>query len=655
MSESRSYRPEIDGLRAIAVTSVILFHGQLAPLPGGFAGVDVFFVISGFLIAGILLNELETGRFSILRFYERRVRRIIPALVVVLAGTSALMWALADPTQLLAYAKSLAAVLLMLSNFFFGANSGYFAPALAEAPLFHTWSLAVEEQFYLAFPAALALIWRRRPERLLTILAAVALLSLALAEIGWRLKPDLGYFLPLTRAWELMVGAMAAEAVRRWRPGGHAGLAALGLTLIVLAFLFQSETTPYPAWPALLPVVGSALVLVFARADRGPGRWLATRPFVAIGLVSYSAYLWHQPLFALARIVAADSPSWSQRAGLAALTFALAAVTWVLVEQPFRRKENRWLPGAKGLVTAAAAATAALACVAALGWTTAGNDAAWRGRHPEQAAMLDLVAAAARGRGLPPDYGRCRFNLTQIDQDARSRIEACAAMHGGAAVVMGDSHAIDLFNALAMASPAPFLLGITGAGCQPAAPDAACALDGFAALAADSPQLFRDVLFAQSGTPLLDGPNRRPASRQVFRRLRAGEPVPRLAANARKLAALVAFLDGLAGHVPVTVLAPRIEPHVPPNLVLRVGCGGSYALRPGLEATFRNLDTVLAARLGGTRVRYLVLAAHDFDMTQDFMTCETLYWSDGDHWSPSGEARFGARLLPLLPEAFRPR
>lgn len=653
MSKDLRYRPEVDGLRALAVLPVILFHGDIAPLPGGFAGVDVFFVISGFLITGILMQDLALGRHSLARFYERRVRRIVPALIVVLAATSALAWLLSDPVQLQAYSQSLLSVVLMVSNLFFGAKSGYFAPALADAPLLHTWSLTVEEQFYLAFPPLLVLLWRLSPPRRLAVLVGLCLASLALAEWGLRAGQDMAYFFPLTRAWELGLGAIAAHVSLYHRPRPRPWLAALGLGMILASYVLHSKDSAYPGLPALLPTLGAALVLLHAQAGHGVGLVLAARPVVGIGLVSYSAYLWHQPLFALARSSRTDPPGWAMMAGLGLLTLVLAWATWALVEQPFRRAQNRWLPRRGPLLGAALAASLCLAGVAGLGWASQGNLSAWSARNPDQAAMLALITQAGQADGPPADAQGCRFNLGRIDQTAQSRIADCAARFGPAAVVLGDSHGIDLFNALAASSPAPFLLGVTAGGCRPSQPGPACAFDDFAALVAAQPQLFSHILFTQAGATLFLDQGGRPTDRQLFRKLPAHAAVPPLPPDQPGLDRLAAYLRGLAAHVPVTVLSPWIEPHVPPNLVLRAGCKARYALRPGQAEAFQALDAALARTLQDSGIALVPLAAQGFDMGQDFLTCDTLYWSDGDHWSPSGEARFGARLLPLLPPAFR--
>lgn len=389
-----SYRPEIDGLRAIAVTAVILYHGKTLPLTGGFAGVDVFFVLSGYLITAILLAELQQSHFSVLRFYERRVRRILPALIVVLAATSVAAYAMMIPQQLDAYGQSLAAVVLFVSNFVFGAKSGYFSPSLEEAPLLHTWSLSVEEQFYLFFPLLLALCFRHAPRHIGLIFGVLAAASLGLAEWGWRHEPDINFFFTFSRAWELLVGAGTALALNRRPIAPQAALATFGLGLILYALVFHSDATPYPSLATLVPVLGTALVILYASPVTGVGLVLAARPMVVVGLLSYSAYLWHQPLFAFARLTSLDAPTPMLMAGLTVATYLLAAATWALVEQPFRRRTARLLPKARGLFTAAGAAMVVLLAVSGAALWTKGNDHLWRASHPDQAATLDLILAA---------------------------------------------------------------------------------------------------------------------------------------------------------------------------------------------------------------------------------------------------------------------
>lgn len=328
------YRPEIDGLRAFAVMPVILFHAGFSAWSGGYVGVDVFFVISGYLITGILLTDLALGRFSIARFYERRARRILPALFLVLLVSLVFAWLWMLPSQLTSFAGSLISVATFVSNIFFWASEDYFAPAAELLPLLHTWSLAVEEQFYVLFPPLLYLAWRLGWRRMVLAATLATLLSFAATLWAFRPFPSFTFYLLPTRIWELMAGALCAMAMMRAPPRPSSLLSLLGLALVTLPVFLYERTTAAP-W-LLLPVLGTCLILLFARAGTAGGRILAWRPFVGIGLISYSAYLWHQPLFAFARIRLPSEPSPGTMALLCAITLGLAALSWKYVEQPFR-------------------------------------------------------------------------------------------------------------------------------------------------------------------------------------------------------------------------------------------------------------------------------------------------------------------------------
>ena len=338
------YRPEIDGLRAIAVLPVILFHAGLSWLPGGFVGVDVFFVISGFLITGILAREMSEGSYSLLGFYERRARRILPALMLVLVVTTILAAIFMLPYELRNYGRALVAVIGFVANILFWQEAGYFAEAAELKPLLHTWSLAVEEQFYIIFPVALYLLWRFPQRVVVSVLALVALGSLALAEYLSLAAPRANFFLLPSRAWELLAGSLAAlYLMRRPQPGGMiAELAGvIGLAAILGAMFVVDGRTPFPSAWALLPVLGTVAILIAARPETIAGRILTIRPFVWVGLISYSAYLWHQPLFAFARLLTIEGhPSETVMGGLAMLSLGLAWISWRFVEQPFRRRDR---------------------------------------------------------------------------------------------------------------------------------------------------------------------------------------------------------------------------------------------------------------------------------------------------------------------------
>ncbi|NKN32749.1 acyltransferase family protein [Marichromatium bheemlicum] len=350
------YRPEIDGLRAVAVIAVMLFHAGFPGFSGGFVGVDVFFVISGYLITGIILNDLANERFSLARFYERRARRILPALFVVLTVTLAYAWWWLPPDALAELGRGLVSTTTFWSNVLFWLDSGYFDTAAELKPLLHTWSLAVEEQYYLLFPLLMLVVYRAGT-RLWLVLGVLLALSLGWAQWAAYRAPAAAFFLLPSRVWELAIGALTALLLHRvpdWpgrtRLAPLAGL--LGLGLIVFAVHVYDATTPFPSLYALAPTLGTALIILAGRDSSLACRLLASRPLVTIGLVSYSTYLWHQPIFALFRHTAPTPPSLPVMAGLCVLAIALGGLSWRYVEQPFR--SARHTPGRPALLLAVA-------------------------------------------------------------------------------------------------------------------------------------------------------------------------------------------------------------------------------------------------------------------------------------------------------------
>ncbi|NDW54407.1 acyltransferase family protein [Aliiroseovarius sp. PrR006] len=381
------YRPEIDGLRAVAVLPVILFHAGIGLFEGGFVGVDVFFVISGYLITSILIEDIVRGRFSLLKFYERRARRILPALFFVVACTIpfAILWML--PTQLRDYAQSLVAVSLFSSNFLFWMESGYFEEGVEMKPLLHTWSLAIEEQFYVIFPVLLFTLWKLGRRAVIWILALIAVISLGLTEWGWRTHPAANFFLAPGRVWELLAGSFGAFALHRRALPGNDAAAALGLLAIGVAVFLFDNTTPFPSLYTLLPVVGVLLIILFGQQGTWVAALLSTKPIVGIGLISYSAYLWHQPLFAFARIRSLTEPNLALMLGLAVVSLILAAFSWRYVEQPFRAGPNTWVKSRSSIFATSIAGLVLIAGFGAWGHVNSGFPDRF---SPEARAILSM-------------------------------------------------------------------------------------------------------------------------------------------------------------------------------------------------------------------------------------------------------------------------
>lgn len=337
------YRKEIDGLRALAVIPVILFHAGFEWFSGGFVGVDVFFVISGYLITSLILEEMEAGTFTLAGFYERRARRILPALFLVMLACLPFAWWWMLPFELENFGESLAAVAVFASNILFWLKTDYFAATSEQIPLLHTWSLAVEEQYYLLFPLFMLLVWRMGQRWLIASVALIAIASLGWSEWLWRQSVEANFYLIPGRAWELMLGALTAFYLRHnaYLQGWLAQLGSmLGLGLLIYAVLMFDDGIPFPSLYALVPTLGTVLLILTATEQTLVGKLLSCRVLVGIGLISYSAYLWHQPLFVFARMQLLDEPDVWLMGGLGMAALLLAWFSWWFVEKPFRNRSR---------------------------------------------------------------------------------------------------------------------------------------------------------------------------------------------------------------------------------------------------------------------------------------------------------------------------
>ncbi|WP_226628120.1 acyltransferase family protein [Alloyangia pacifica] len=471
------YRSEIDGLRSVAVLPVILFHAGSSLFSGGFVGVDIFFVISGYLITTIIVDELSRGEFSLLRFYERRAKRILPALCLVSVTALVLGWLLLQNRPFVEFVRSLLGVATFSSNILFWMEADYFDTTAELKPMLHTWSLAVEEQFYIFFPLLLMLFWRFGQKVVLYVLIAIFLVSLALAQWQVRTDPMSAFFLLHARAWELGIGAFCAFYLRAGHPplaaGLRNGLSGLGLGLIAVAVFGFTAETPTPSLITLVPTVGAALIILFATSGTLVQRLLSTRAMVGVGLISYSAYLWHQPLFAFTRHNSLEEPAWYVMAALIALTLLLAWLSWKYVETPVRK-------GRYPRFKLFGASATGLAAFAALGFLVhtyeqANYRSGQFNPHDTEISLLDYendnvllhmasyVPLRKYSRQLAC-LGNCETGYSDqawySDDPAKLRL-----------LVVGNSHARDLFNMILMSDrtmqslrPAPFFTEIADVG-----------------------------------------------------------------------------------------------------------------------------------------------------------------------------------------------
>lgn len=469
MTAHMKYLPHVDGIRALAVLPVVLFHLGVAGVPGGFVGVDTFFVISGFLITGILWREMDAesdgaGRFSIWAFYQRRALRILPALVVVLAAVVAASAFVQTAAAQAALGKQVLAATLFVSNFYFWQNEDYFAADPSSQPLLHTWSLAVEEQFYLIFPLLLLLIARWLNKRVLVVLAGLIAVSLAASILVTPVEPSTAFYLLPTRAWELGAGALLAIwQMRRGRASSNSWVASIGLILVIGSILLIDESMPFPGAVAIAPVLGATLLIGWAK-DTWVGRALELRPLLYVGAISYSLYLWHWPVIVFWRTMTGNALDPLEMVLLFAIAFALAAISTAFVERPFRTKRARSLSPRRVLLPA----TAVLLVCATVGgvWTryhfnvipmsTAAEEIAETAEYSEAASYEEQFRR-----------GTCFFSGKETGAFDTYDKDVCATPDADAlnVLVVGDSHGAMWWRALDLAYPEANVMQATASGC----------------------------------------------------------------------------------------------------------------------------------------------------------------------------------------------
>jgi peptidoglycan/LPS O-acetylase OafA/YrhL len=601
----------------------------MKPFSGGYVGVDVFFVLSGFLISQIIVEDLRAGRFSIANFYERRIRRIVPALVFVGACSTVAAVAVLLPDELKAYAASLLAAALSLSNVWFANMTGYFDPAAATQPLLHTWSLGVEEQFYVAFPLLLSLAHRFGQRSVSVLVCGALAVSLAMSIALTPEDPRSAYFLIHTRAWELLLGSVVALGLARppretWQ---REIASALGLLGIALAVLFFNDKTPFPGYAALLPCLGTALI-IWAGGATLAARCLSFRPMVFIGLISYSLYLWHWPLIVFAKLLLVQPFTPFQQLLLICVATVLSALTWRFVETPFRRRagpeRTRKLVFVGGGLSLGALAIPAAVLVSLQGMPN---------RFP-----AEILGIAAASQDTSPKRIACHFDGTLAGDFDKSCV--LGAPVAPTTVVYGDSHGAELSVALGALAESrnESVRELTASGCPPA-------LDFTYPSKGECPVYNARIiehLVSLAPTTIIVATNAVAWTHEYSAEFTRG-----LDSVLRALSA--------AGHR--VIVLGQVPPHpnqlpVPATLARKAMLGtkpDAYAFQPDMKA-LQDLDATLdkiASAAGATYISLLPTLCNENEC-KAAMDGRVLYFDD-NHLTVAGEKLIAAKLLaPVL-------
>ena len=635
-----TYRPEIDGLRAIAVGAVILYHARITimghqPFKGGFIGVDIFFVISGYLITSIILKELiATGSFSFKNFYERRIRRILPVLLFIMLVSLPFAWMVMLPTNFIDFSKSILYSLGFSSNYYFdytgqvyGDTGGLYKPFL------HTWSLSVEEQFYILFPIILLITFKYFREYLIYILTFGFIISLGLAE--WTSRNDLSasfYFIH-TRMWELLAGSILAyfEIIKghrnKYKPLNLI-LPTVGLILIGHSVLFFNTEILHPSFYTLSPIIGICLIIWFSNKDEPVTRILSSKLFVGFGLISYSLYLWHYPIFAFARIGDVGQLGIIKLLILIS-TLVLSIVSYFFIEKPARNKKFRFILILKYICMAIFLII--LSSLIIIG---------------KQGKLNKLNIKLEKSIISPLFESECKYSSNNInfliDDFFKKRFNNCKKKFGEFILILGDSHSIDLFNSISKISNEKiFIVGLNRGGCRPNSKfDSNCHYSNALKFIKKHKENIKFIFFNHKGSYFLTntGKNKN-FSDSNFRKL----PLEN-----EQIKNTINYLISIKKLKKELIF---IGPHLEPNIILSRQkiidiVINKQNLKDNTNYDLLIVDKKLKEITNKHNISYVSkIDVLEFDIKKDFIVDNSITFSDTEHWNGYGEVYFGKKLV----------
>jgi peptidoglycan/LPS O-acetylase OafA/YrhL len=642
------FRKDINGLRAIAVIAVVLFHFNAAWMPGGFAGVDVFFVISGFLMTGIIFRGIEQENFSILKFYVARANRIIPALALLCMVLLVFGWFYLTPLDYSALGKHVGSSMGFLSNFTYWLEAGYFDTASHGKWLLHTWSLSAEWQFYMIYPLVLVAMRKFMPVKVMkaTVLIGTVLgfIFCVIVTYNW---PDSSYYLLHTRAWEMMLGGVAYLYPIALKEERKKLLEWFGFALIIGSYFFISKENLWPGYLAIFPVLGSFMLIQAQRNDS-----FITSNIVAqkIGAWSYSIYLWHWPLVVAIYYFALNE-----------MFIYIGIVLSVLLGF----LSNKYIENIK-FRNNFGDLLAYLKCkpiymvflIGLLGtyiFTMKGGNA-WFSRQniiTQKTYSILIERSPQTGNwGVDTDgnqdFSDCRFSVNYLTVDIELRLKKCLSNYGEGVLILGDSHAKDLFGMVSSRFDNKFVVGIANTqGCRPHTLKNKCQYEYEKVKKFLSNNvIFNHVIYEQGGFYLLLDEQGNKGTRDMFSQLAISASVEAISVDVAHINRVISYLSELSEYLPVTWFGSRVEPHFTKRQILHKGCDFNFKLRTNHQEAFDSLDKYIGTNTAAlNRVKFLSQnEVLNYQFPQDFMTCDSILWSDGDHLSIIGEELLGKRL-----------
>ena len=628
------YRAEIDGLRAVAVLPVIFFHAGFEWFGGGFVGVDIFFVISGYLITTIILSEMTAGNFTLVNFYERRARRILPALFFVMVVCLPLAWIILTPSYLKDFGQSLVAVSTFSSNILFWMESGYFASAAELKPLLHTWSLAVEEQYYILFPIFMILTWRLGIKWISFILVLLFVISLASAEWAVSKYPGAAFYLLPTRGWELLVGVFAAFYLIYSRHicsnELNQILSLIGFGMIVYSVIVFDKSTPFPSFYTLVPTIGTLLLILHSVPKTFMYNFLSFKPLVLIGLMSYSAYLWHQPLLAFARHIFVGEESDILVVILCLCSLVMAWFSLRFVETPFRNKAKI----SRSMVFKTS--ILGILIFSSLGFmlhmTNGLESLKLSSFSKDEIKNYNMVMRSSGYDSFDRMYSSdCKFWNRNTFDIPISKLDECSKSLGSPIVVLGDSHAMNIYNILAQSNAFPFIIGLAKGGCRPLSNEINCHYERSIEYLKSISKFNPKVIYHQAGSYFYTdekGSYKPPLTEEIFLDKSSVERVASYIKKIKDLGFEIVWLGPFTEY--------GITAHRQPTKIKDIP---DYNFK-----VFSDIEKLIFLTLGNDSSFNYVSFNNFYNLTSKVVFEDCLIWRDEDHFSTCGEEYISRHL-----------